>query len=348
MKRYLAPLAFVLVGALVLSGCGPSPSQQAGSTAATVTSPAADQQHQDSTHQSHQTEQAKPGSYTIYPAYAETANLKKRADGTFEAAYTMSKDGYKEFRLTAMPVKWKNQQGQEVEAWTYNGVVPGPQIRVQQGDKVRLILTNKLPEATTLHHHGLPLPYNMDGVGHDPAQLVQPGKTFTYAYTVTQEPGTEMYHAHTNTIKQSPMGLFGMYIVEAQTKPQANEKEFTMMLSDGPLGFLINGKSFPETAPFQVKVGDRVKIRIANIGNMNHPMHLHGGDFKIIATDGHPVPAAAQLTKDTVDVAPGERYDIEFTAKQEGGWVFHCHVLSHVYTGTGEHTGMIQVIDVKK
>jgi FtsP/CotA-like multicopper oxidase with cupredoxin domain len=162
------------------------------------------------------------------------------------------------------------------------------------------------------------------------------------------------------------LGLYAPFIIDPKTpgheQPAVDE---VLMLSEwtiGPNGetyptmpmagaepnyFTINGKSFPETQSITVKKGDVVRLRLAGIGQFTHPMHLHGASFKVVAIDGNPVPEAAQLTRDTFAVNPGERYDIEFTATNPGTWVFHCHVLHHVTNNNVEPGGLIYVINVE-
>lgn len=274
-------------------------------------------------------------------------------------------DDVKVFSLTAQPVRWPILKEVYVTAWTYNGTVPGPMIRVTDGDKVRITLKNELPEATSIHWHGLSVPNNMDGVPPFTQKAIEPGETFTYEFTASPA-GTYMYHSHVETDKQIPIGLYAPFIIEPQTpeavKPAVDEM---LMLSEWTIGpdgetyptmpmagaepnyFTINGKSFPDTKQITVKVGDVVRLRLATIGQFTHPMHLHGASFKIVATDGNPVPAAAQLTKDTIAVHPGERYDIEFTATNPGTWILHCHVLHHVTNNNVEPGGLIYVINVQ-
>lgn len=264
-------------------------------------------------------------------------------DGQYLLPYEMV-DGVKVFKLTAIPAKWEISKEKSVEAWTYNGVVPGPQIRIQKGDKVRVIFENKLPEDSVVHWHGVHIPFEMDGVPGVSQDPVKPGDKFIYEFEATNS-GTHMYHTHKNTLKQAGKGLFGNFIIEDENE-KVYDHEFTMMLSDGPLGFLINGKSFPDTKPWKVKEGDTVRVRISNMGNMTHPMHSHGHGFKTIAKDGYMFPEGMQYYQDNVGLLAGDRYDIVFTAKK-GVWPFHCHVLTHVYNGKGERTGMIQLLVVE-
>lgn len=272
-------------------------------------------------------------------------------------------DGVKVFRLTAEPVIWNITDNVTVTAWTYNGSVPGPMLRATEGDKVRVILTNKLPEATTIHWHGIDVPNSMDGVPGMPSAAIQPGETFTYAFTVNT-PGSYMYHSHTASDKQVSVGLYAPFIIDPATPP-ADEPavDASLMFSewrvvDGqtypampmagaePNYFTINGKAFPATEKLQAKVGEPIRLRLMNIGQFVHPIHVHGASFKVVATDGHPVPEAAQLTKDTISISPGERYDIEMVFKEPGQWMVHCHILHHTTNNGADEGGMMLVIDV--
>lgn len=272
-------------------------------------------------------------------------------------------DGVKEFNLTAKRVLWPIMEGVTVTAWTYNGMLPGPMIRVTEGDRVRVVVRNELPDATTIHWHGLLVENSMDGVASITQPAIEPGKVFTYEFTA--EPvGSFMYHSHVETDKQIMLGLYAPFIVDPLVPEEdAPDVDVSMMLSewrvvDGetypamplagmdPNYFTINGKAFPATETINVRVGDRVRIRFMGIGQFVHPMHLHGFAFKIVSTDGYPVPEAAQLTKDTLLVSPGERYDIEFTADRPGQWLLHCHILHHVTNDGAEPGGLVAVVNV--
>lgn len=270
----------------------------------------------------------------------------------------------KVFDLTAKPVLWKINPDTTVTAWTYNGTVPGPLFRLTEGDKVRVVFKNELPKPTSIHWHGLPVPSNMDGVSQPELSQkpVQPGETFVYEF-VAKPAGTFMYHSHFDTDTQINIGLFGGFIIDpknwADVKP---DQDITMILNewrvvDGvtypampvmgePNFFTVNGKTYPDIPTINVKQGERVRIRFIGAGQFEHPMHLHGAAFKIVATDGYPVPEVAQLTKDTVPVHPGERFDIEFIADNPGQWAFHCHIVHHATNNDVEPGGLLFVVNV--
>ncbi len=272
--------------------------------------------------------------------------------------------GVKVFDLTTKMVKWTLTDGVMVNAMTYNGTVPGPMIRVTEGDRVRIIVKNELDEPTTIHWHGVEVPNNMDGVPGMTQDPIQPGGTFTYEF-VAKPAGTYMYHSHYEGDRQVSAGLYAPFIIDPKTPEAAPpDVDATLMLSewltrDGhtyaampmsgmePNYFTINGKSFPATQTINVKIGQRVRLRFIGIGQFIHPMHLHGMPFKIVSTDGHAVPEAAQLTKDTLSIAPGERYDVEFVAAEPGQWMLHCHILHHTTNDNVEPGGLMLVVNVE-
>ncbi|MFN8640038.1 MAG: multicopper oxidase domain-containing protein [Dehalococcoidia bacterium] len=240
-------------------------------------------------------------------------------------------NGVKVFDLTADETDWETEPGVVRKGMAYNGQIPGPQIRVRLGDRVRIVLHNKLEESTALHFHGLTVPNSMDGVPGITQPLVAPGESFTYEFTV-RNAGSNMYHSHMNGAAQIPSGLLGAFIVDGDNEP-ASDVDQLMVLNDGPLGYTINGKGFPATAPVVAKPGQKVRIRYMNEGLQIHPMHLHGMPQLVIARDGHPV--AQPSLEDTVLVAPGQRVDVLIDATEAGIWAFHCHILSHAETEHG-------------
>lgn len=259
-------------------------------------------------------------------------------------------DGTKEFDLTAKIVDWQVEPGKTVRAWTYNGAVPGPMIKVAIGDKVRIVLTNDLPQSTALHMHGIELPNAMDGVPFITQDPIEPGKSFTYDF-VAQGPAVGMYHSHDYAVSQVPNGMAGALIVGDEPLPPGYgpvTQEVPMMLNDsGVIGFSLNGKSFPATAPIVAKAGETVEIQYMNEGQQIHPMHLHGIRQLVIAKDGNPLPEP--YLADTVTVAPGERYTVlvKPTAAETGVWAFHCHILSHAEKEDGMMFGMVTTFIVQ-
>jgi FtsP/CotA-like multicopper oxidase with cupredoxin domain len=256
--------------------------------------------------------------------------------GAQDMAPTVLADGTKQFDLTAEIVDWEVEPGRTVEAWSYNGTVPAPTLRVEVGDKVRMVLRNNLPESTVLHLHGLPnLPNAMDGVPDITQPPIKPGESFTYEF-VADGPAIGMYHSHHHAAHQVPNGLFGAIYVGQLPIPAGItvSQKIPMIVNDaGTIGLTLNGKSFPATAPITAKLGDWVQIDYFNEGLQVHPMHLHGVEQLVFAKDGMTVPAPYRA--DTVLVAPGERYSVLVNATNPGVWAFHCHILTHAESDAG-------------
>ena len=273
------------------------------------------------------------------------------------------------FDLVAKPVLWEILPGTRVTAWSYNGIVPGPELRVPFGARVRVNVKNELPEPTTVHWHGIAVPNAMDGVPDVTQKAIPRGGSFTYEFAAIpagrdSQGGTFMYHSHYDEDRQVGLGLSGALIIDPPAGGPRYDVERTLLLAEWNLDpasgatrppmemegvlpnyFTINGKSFPATETIKVRRGQRVLLRLVGAGQFTHPMHLHGTDFRIVAKDGHPVSGAPQAA-DVVQVAPGERYDIAFTATEPGKWVFHCHIGHHL-TNNGEGPGgLLLVVDV--
>jgi FtsP/CotA-like multicopper oxidase with cupredoxin domain len=255
-------------------------------------------------------------------------------------------DGIKQFNLTAALTQWEVEAGKFVEAMTYNGTVPGPTIKVNVGDRVRVVLTNNLPTSTSIHFHGVRAPNSQDGVPDITQPPVKPGATFTYEFTTTER-AVGMYHSHQDAQIQVPGGLAGAFLIGDLPLPKGVKvsQEHTMMLNDsGVIGFSLNGKSFPATAPYAARIGEWMLIHYMNEGTQIHPMHLHGFAQLVIAKDGYPLPMA--YNADTVTVAPGERYSVLVKPDMPGVWAWHCHVLPHAESADGMF-GMVTALIVK-
>lgn len=254
--------------------------------------------------------------------------------------------GVKIYELTASEIEWEVEVGRKVPAMAYNGQVPGPQIRVKEGERVRIVLKNEMSESTSIHFHGLETPIEQDGVPFITQPPIRPGETFTYEFIVPNS-GSHMYHSHHNSAKQVGLGLLGAFIVEPRT-PRPIEKvdnDFVFILNDGIHGYTFNGKSFPATEPLVAKLGQKIRIRYMNEGMQIHPMHLHGMHMTVIDKDGWPVPAPWKC--DTLNVAPGERWDVIVNCTNPGTWAFHCHILPHAESEHGMF-GMVTVLVVEK
>ena len=254
--------------------------------------------------------------------------------------------GVKVFDLVARKTQWETEPGKFAEAWTYNDMVPGPMIRVREGGRVRVNIRNELPESTAVHFHGLELPNAMDGVPFITQPPVKPGESYTYEFTAPN-PGSHMYHSHHNSTKQVSLGLLGAFIIDPKdrsSEPHA-DVDTLLVLNDGLNGFTINGKGFPATAPIVVKKGQKLRIRYMNEGQLIHPMHLHGLPQLVFAKDGWNLPQPFMC--DTLNVAPGDRWDVIVDCTEPGAWAFHCHILSHA---EGEHGmyGMVTALVISE
>lgn len=261
-----------------------------------------------------------------------------------------------------------------VPVWTFNGSVPGPQIRVKVGEDVKVKLVNELPDPVTIHWHGIPVPNNMDGIPGITMNAVQPGENFVYEFTA-EDTGTYWYHSHQDGVNQVDKGLYGSFVVEDKTQEEI-DRDYTLVLdewmsnpdsmnmeneatesdSDNMEGmdhegmdmesdmesesgnmegmdhdmseydiFTINGKSGASITPLPVTEGEKVRIRLVNAGFMSHSIHLHGHDFKVVSSDGQEITNPQTIRDQSISIAPGERYDIEFTADNPGDWLLECH-----------------------
>jgi FtsP/CotA-like multicopper oxidase with cupredoxin domain len=250
----------------------------------------------------------------------------------------------KVFNITCQEVSWETMPGTPFPAMTYNGTVPGPEIRVTEGDRVRVVVTNEMTQSTAVHFHGLFVPNNMDGVPFITQDPIQPGTTFTYEFTA-RNPGSHMYHSHHNAAEQVTRGLLGPFIVEPldTSREPVVSADYTLVLNDSSLGFTLNGRGFPYTQPIVAKLGDKIRIRYMNEGLLIHPMHLHGIPQLVFAKDGWALPTPHMC--DTLNIAPGERYDTIVDCTEPGIWAFHCHILSHAESRDGMF-GMVTVLIV--
>jgi FtsP/CotA-like multicopper oxidase with cupredoxin domain len=274
------------------------------------------------------------------------ANIGK--DPTFwgqDLPYTMDGDT-KVFEITAKNVDWEVEPGKVIkDAYTYNGVVPGPIIRVTEGDKVRVNVKNEMNLSTTVHWHGVLVPNKMDGVAYVNQEPIIPGQTFTYEF-VARNPGSHMYHSHHDAAEQVTKGMMAGFIIEPKDKSKdpAYDKEFVMVLNDTGIGLTINGKSFPYTQPLTAKLGEKLRIRYMNEGLLIHPMHLHGIPQLVFSKDGWNL--ASPYTVDTLNIAPGERYDVIVDCNEPGLWAYHCHILTHAESAKGMF-GMVTVLVIE-
>jgi FtsP/CotA-like multicopper oxidase with cupredoxin domain len=274
------------------------------------------------------------------------ANIGK--DNTFwgvELPYTMDGDT-KVFELTAKNVDWEVEPGKVIRnAYTYNGIVPGPIIRMTEGDKVRINVKNDMKVSTTIHWHGVLTPNKMDGVTFVTQPPIEPGQTYVYEF-VAKNAGSHMYHSHHDAAEQVTKGMMAAFIIDPKDKSKdpAYDKEYILVLNDTGIGLTINGKSFPYTQPLTAKKGQKLRIRYMNEGLMIHPMHLHGMYQQVFAKDGANLPMP--YLADTLNIAPGERYDVLVDCEEPGLWAFHCHILTHAESAHGMF-GMVTVLSIE-
>lgn len=251
----------------------------------------------------------------------------------------------KVFNIVCQEVDWEVEPDIIAKAMTYNGTVPGPEVRVTEGDTVRFVVTNEMTQSTAIHFHGLLIPNAMDGVPMVTQPAITPGSTFSYEF-VARNPGTHMYHSHHNAAEQVTRGLLAPFIIEPKDKSSEPEvaADYNFILNDSGLGqFTFNGKSFPYTQPIVAKKGEKIRIRYFNEGFLIHPMHLHGIPQLVISKDGWNLPAPYMC--DTLNIAPGERYDVIVDCTEPGVWAFHCHILNHA-EGPHGMFGMVTVLIV--
>ncbi len=260
-------------------------------------------------------------------------------------------NGWKEFHLIAEPVVRELAPGMKANLWGYNGQSPGPTLECVEGDRLRIFVTNRLPEHTTIHWHGILLPNGMDGVGGLTQPQIPAGKTYVYEFEMKHS-GTFMYHPHADEMVQMAMGMMGFIVVHPRDPNQHRvDRDFVFLTNayditpgsytprvNTMLDFNLwswNSRVFPGIDSIPVRLGDRVRIRIGNLTMTNHPIHLHGFNFKITGTDGGWVPPAAQWPETTVDMPIGSLRALEFDADAPGDWAFHCHKSHHVMNAMG-------------
>ncbi|MEY9163821.1 FtsP/CotA-like multicopper oxidase with cupredoxin domain [Sinorhizobium fredii] len=313
-----------------------------------------------------------PGRAMLDMAAVDPRNVSFEAEPTAQGAQTLKPrldGGVKIFDLEASVVRWPILPGETVEAYAYNNQVPGPTLRVKEGDRVRINVTNRLPESTTVHWHGLILPNDMDGPAEITQKPIEPGETYSYEYTVGQS-GTYFYHTHDHVDRQQSLGLYGALIIDPEDPSDdiPADLEYTMQLQEWlkrewltfpampmegalPNFFTINGKSYPATDTIRMKVGQTLKVRfVGSHTTAIHPMHIHGGPFEVAAVDGVTLRQSARYLADTVNVGPGQRFDVLWKAQRPGKWLVHCHISHHTTNNNVEIQGgggLMLVIDVQ-
>ena len=260
-------------------------------------------------------------------------------------------NGVKEFHLIAEPVVREFAPGMKANLWGYNGQSPGPTIEVVEGDRVRIFVTNRLPEHTSIHWHGQILPCGMDGVSGVTQPAIQPGKTFVYEF-VARHAGTFMYHPHADEMTQMAMGMMGFWVTHPKDPRQhAVERDYCFLLASFDIEpgsytpktntmtdfnlWTFNSRAFPGIDPLVARTNEKVRIRVGNLTMTNHPIHLHGHKFEVACTDGGFVRPSARWPEVTTDVAVGQMRAIEFIADNPGDWALHCHKSHHTMNAMG-------------
>lgn len=301
-------------------------------------------------------EEAMSGGIDDFMAFAKQYSDGDMKAGNEKIEPEILADGTKRFALTAEITDWEVSPGKIVKAWTYNGRVPGPWIRVEPGDKVQVDITNNLPISTDIHWHGVGVPNSEDGVAPITQDYIKPLTTYTYEFTAVDQPRLGMYHAHMHGQEAIVNGLFAMFQIGDVPLPTGTfqgmevpadakvSQEVPMVLNDaGVIGLSLNGKAFPETAPIVTKKGEWVLLHYYNEGLTGHPMHLHNQQQLVISKDGYPLDSPYRV--DTLWISPGERYSVLIKIDEVGTWAFHCHIVSHA-EGPEGFLGMVTAMIV--
>ena len=264
------------------------------------------------------------------------------------------RDGAREFHLVAEEIEHDFAPGQagstRIKAWGYNGTTPGPTLEAVEGERIRIYLTNRLPEHTSIHWHGLLLPAGMDGVSRLTQPPIPPGETWVYEFELRNH-GTFLYHPHADELLQVATGLMGMFIVHPRGSEDRVDRDFAMLLHNWSVHpgtyrpdpsvmtdfnlWTFNSVVFPAIDSMLVKRGERVRIRIGNLSMHDHPMHLHGFRFYVTGGDGGRWPRHTWHPEVTALVAVGQTRDLEFVADVNGDWAFHCHKAHHTMNAMG-------------
>jgi FtsP/CotA-like multicopper oxidase with cupredoxin domain len=258
-------------------------------------------------------------------------------------------NGAKEFHLTMAETTVEVTPGVTKQAYAFNGVVPGPTLRVNEGDRIRIVVQNDLAFGTSVHWHGMILPNDQDGVGGITQPHIEPGQQYVYEYTAVAT-GTHWYHAHSSG-RHIGKGLYGMLEVVPKQNDIKADHDYSLMLGDTDLGFTINGRSFPSTPTLETAVGETVHLRVVNTGDQVHAFHLHGVPFKVLAQDG--IRRSSVESMDTLTISPGQTYDLLFSEQYPGKWILHCHMFVHSHDTADEHhdgesgmNGMTAIVNV--
>jgi FtsP/CotA-like multicopper oxidase with cupredoxin domain len=259
--------------------------------------------------------------------------------------------GAKEFHLIAEEIEHEFAPGTRIKAWGYNGTSPGPTLEAVEGDRVRIFVTNRLPEHTTVHWHGIDLPNGMDGVGGLTQPQIKPGETYVYEFTLRQH-GTHMYHPHADELVQIAMGMMGLFVIHPREgEPERIDRDFAFILHNWAVHpgtwrpdpavmtefdlWSFNSKVFPAIDPLLARTGERIRIRVANLSMHEHPIHLHGPKFQVTGGDGGRWPRTLWRREVTEVVGVGQCRDLEVVCREPGDWALHCHKAHHTMNAMG-------------
>ncbi|UXI66046.1 multicopper oxidase family protein [Tahibacter amnicola] len=304
------------------------------------------------------------------PAEPPARPSKEGHDGRYTPVRTLNGwtlpyrmvDGVKEYHLVAEEVVHEFAPGCVAKCWGYNGTTPGPTIEAVEGDRLRIYVTNRLPEHTNIHWHGILLPSGMDGVGGVTQRNIQPGETYAYEFTLKQS-GTHKYHPHADEMVQMAMGMMGMLIIHPKDgEPERIDRDYAVLLHNWALHpgtyrpdpsvmqdfdlWTFNSKVFPAIEPMVAATGDRVRVRVANLSMWNHPIHMHGVQFLVTGSDGGRWPKSLWRPEVTEIVGVGQTRDMEFVAVP-GDWAFHCHMSHHTMNAMGHEIPNTMGVDQK-
>ena len=292
----------------------------------------------------------------VHPRYVTARyGLERRGD---EELTPRIENGVKVFDLETSVIRWQILPDVHVDAFAFNGQVPGPRLHFRQGDRVQINVTNQLPDTTTVHWHGLVLPNVMDGAARVTQEPIATGERYRYEFTAVQS-GTYFYHSHDHVDRQQALGLYGTMIIDPASPADElkADHEYTIMLQEWlvregltypampmeggmPNYFTINGRAYPSTDTIEMKVGETLKVRfVGSNSGLIHPMHIHGGAFEVVARDGETLAPASRFKADTLNVGPGQRYDVIWTARKPGKWMIHCHIAHHTTNNNTEQAG---------
>jgi FtsP/CotA-like multicopper oxidase with cupredoxin domain len=301
-----------------------------------------------------------PAVSTVKPAVTQQGYRPVITPNGRTLPYRMN-DGVKEFHLIAGEIEHEFAPGTKIKAWGYNGATPGPTIEAVEGDRVRIYVTNKLPEHTSIHWHGILLPWGMDGVSGLTQPAIKPGETFVYEFTLQQH-GTHMYHPHADEMVQMALGMMGMFIIHPREPlTPAIDRDYAILLHNWAVHpgtyrpdpgvmtefdlWTMNSKVFPSIESMVAQTGERVRIRVGNLSMWNHPIHLHGVQFEVTGSDGGRWPQNQWRKEVTEIVGVGQTRDLEFIAVP-GDWAFHCHMSHHTMNAMGH--GVPNMLGVKQ